>query len=446
MLFRRTFLCFAWRRFVGGQYFILEYGMSTHFHAPLLALENHFLHHQSAIEAWFHEQWQNHAAPFYGSVDLRNCGFKLAPVDMNLFPGGFNNIHHDDVELAAKHAAQALQRRLPFAQNILLIPENHTRNLFYLRNVAALKNILQHAGATVRIGSLLADLDAPLMVDLENEQGEHLTLEPVRRVGDRLLLDDGFDADFILLNNDLSSGVPSMLQNLAQAMLPPWFSGWTTRRKTAHFRAYDDVAQAFAEHFALDPWLFNPYFAGCQALDFHERQGEEALADTVDQVLQNIGQKYREYRVDAAPFVIVKADAGTYGMGVMTAKSADDVRALNRKQRNRMSKIKEGLAVTEVIVQEGVYSFETLDDGVAEPVIYMMDDAVVGAFYRVHAGRGKDENLNAPGMFFSPAAWQPEDSPRHYAYGVVARLSLLAGALELENMRQSHDAGGVLLL
>jgi glutamate--cysteine ligase len=27
------------------------------------------------------------------SVDLRNAGFKLAPVDTNLFPGGFNNLN-----------------------------------------------------------------------------------------------------------------------------------------------------------------------------------------------------------------------------------------------------------------------------------------------------------------------------------------------------------------
>ena len=27
------------------------------------------------------------------SVDLRNSGFKLAPVDTNLFPGGFNNLN-----------------------------------------------------------------------------------------------------------------------------------------------------------------------------------------------------------------------------------------------------------------------------------------------------------------------------------------------------------------
>ena len=141
--------------------------------------------------------------------------------------------------------------------------------------------------------------------------------------------------------------------------------------------------------------------------------------------------------------MIVKADAGTYGMGVMTAKSPDDVVGLNRKQRNKMSVIKEGQQVSEVIVQEGVYTFETVADAVAEPVIYMIDRHVVGGFYRVHEGRGVDENLNAPGMHFTPMTFDaaclpdmtcgPECSTnRLYAYGVVARLALLAASRELE--------------
>ncbi|MDP1633989.1 MAG: glutamate--cysteine ligase, partial [Gallionellaceae bacterium] len=157
-------------------------------------------------------------------------------------------------------------------------------------------------------------------------------------------------------------------------------------------------------------------------------------------------EKYREYGVDEEPFVIVKADAGTYGMGIMTVKDSSEVIDLNRKQRNKMAVGKEGLAVSNVIIQEGVYTFENIADAVAEPVVYMMDHFVVGGFYRVHTGRGKDENLNAPGMRFEPLAFEtactlpdcaaaPDAEPnRFYAYGVVARLALLAAAMELESL------------
>jgi hypothetical protein len=71
---------------------------------------------------------------------------------------------------------------------------------------------------------------------------------------------------------------------------------------------------------------------------------------------------------------------------------------LNRKQRNKMAVVKEGQQVTEVIIQEGVPTYERINDAVAEPVVYMIDRYVVGGFYRVNAERGIDENLNAPGM------------------------------------------------
>ena len=69
-----------------------------------------------------------------------------------------------------------------------------------------------------------------------------------------------------------------------------------------------------------------------------------------------------------------------------------------------MSVIKEGMEVTEVIMQEGVHSFERINDGVAEPVVYMVDRHVVGGFYRVHNERGNDGILNAPGSHFVPLA------------------------------------------
>ncbi|MFA7239999.1 MAG: glutamate--cysteine ligase [Sulfuricellaceae bacterium] len=417
--------------------------LTTALTGPLLFLEQQLLAAQPTIEYWFRRQWQKHHAPFYASVDLRNAGFKLAPVDTNLFPGGFNNLNPDFLPLCVQATMSAVEKVCPVAQRFLLIPENHTRNIFYLKNVAALTTILRRAGLNVRIGSLLPEITAPTRLDLPD--GGTLTLEPVKRDGDRLLLDN-FDPCAILLNNDLSGGIPDILQDLDQLVIPPLHAGWATRRKSRHFAAYNRVADEFAKLLHIDPWLINPYFGQCGHIDFHggAQQGEECLALQVDEMLQDIAEKYREYGVAQEPFVIVKADAGTYGMGIMTVKNAGEVRGLNRKQRNKMAVIKEGQEVREVIIQEGVYTFESLNGAVAEPVVYMMDHFVVGGFYRVHTGRGKDENLNAPGMHFEPLAFQtactlPDssaapDTPlnRFYAYGVVARLALLAAALELE--------------
>lgn len=417
--------------------------LTTALTGPLLELERQFLASSTQIEHWLRGQWLEYTPPFYSSCDLRNSGFKLAPVDTNLFPGGFNNLNPAFLPLCVQAAMSAIEKFCPEARSLLLIPENHTRNQFYLQNVAQLADILRLTGLNVRLGSLLPDITQPTPIELPN--GQSLLLEPLVRKGNRLGV-EGFDPCAILLNNDLSAGIPEILKNLdEQFVLPPLHAGWAVRRKSNHFAAYDQVANDFAKEIGIDPWRINPAFSVCRSINFHERQGEECLAANVAAVLDIVKEKYKEYGIDETPYVVVKADAGTYGMGVMTVRDADEVIALNRKQRNKMSVIKEGLEVSEVLIQEGVHSFETLNEAVAEPVIYMIDRYVVGGFYRVHTGRGKDENLNAPGMHFEPLAFEtgcnlpdyrcgnPDSPPnRFYAYGVVGRLACLAAAVELE--------------
>lgn len=423
--------------------------LTTALNGPLLTLEKRLLDNMPAIEHWFRGQWLEYSSPFYASVDLRNAGFKLAPVDTNLFPGGFNNLNPDFLSLCVQAATVAVEKVCPEAHRLLLIPENHTRNTFYLRNVAALTNILRQAGLNVRIGTINPEITQPTR--LEIQEGESLLLEPVKRVGNRIVL-DGFDSCAILLNNDLSAGVPDILKNLEQTLIPPLHAGWATRKKSQHFASYNRVVADFAKLIDVDEWLLNPYFETATGVDFHARVGEEDMAAKVEIVLNKIKLKYQEYGVTQEPFVIVKADAGTYGMGIMTVKSPDDVRDLNRKQRNKMSVVKEGLQVSDVIIQEGVYTFENMHEAVAEPVIYMIDHYVVGGFYRVHTGRAVDENLNAPGMHFVPLAFEtpcstpdcagaPDAVPnRFYAYGVVARLALLAAAIELQETDPELEA------
>lgn len=420
----------------------------TALHGPMLELERRVLEAQPTIEHWLRAQWQDRTVPFYCSVDLRNAGFKLAPVDTNLFPGGFNNLAPEFTPLAVQAAMGAVEKVCPDAQGFLLVPENHTRNTFYLQNLVALRRILRQAGMKVRIGSLLPEIDAPTEVEVPG--GGKLLFEPIQREGNRVRL-DGFDPCVVLLNNDLSSGVPEVLRGIEQTILPPLHAGWQVRRKSNHFAAYDRVAKDFAELLGVDPWLFNPYFESCGRIDFRVRQGEECLEGYVDEILRDVRAKYKEYGIEEEPFVIIKADAGTYGMGVMSVKDAAEVRELNRRQRNKMAVVKEGLEVHEVLVQEGVHTFETVADAVAEPVVYMIDRFVVGGFYRVHTERGKDQNLNAPGMHFVPLAFAspclPElaatpDCPpnRFYAYGVVARLALVAAAIELEETESALEA------
>ena len=410
---------------------------------PINELEQRILESLPAIERWFRLEWMEHTPPFYTSVDVRNAGFKLAPVDTNLFPAGFNNLTVEMLPLAIQAAMAAIEKICPEAKNLLLIPEKEGRNTFYLANVARLMQIFHQAGLNVRLGTLDEAITKPTDVALPD--GTTLMLEPLVRSRGRLGL-KGFDPCTILLNNDLSAGVPRILNNLhEQYLLPPLHAGWTVRRKTKHFAAYEELAKKFAKLLGMDPWLINPLFAHCGEVNFADASGTECLTTNADALLTKIRRKYKEYGIQEKPFIIVKADASTHGMGIMTVRDARELANLGGLTRNKMSVVKDGQEVSEVILQEGVPTYERVNDAVAEPVVYMIDRYVVGGFYRVNAERGIDENLNAPGASFVPLAFAESNQMprlgvkpgvsapnRFYMYGVVARLAMVAASYELE--------------
>jgi glutamate--cysteine ligase len=143
--------------------------------------------------------------------------------------------------------------------------------------------------------------------------------------------------------------------------------------------------------------------------------------------------------------VVVKADNSDPRMDILTVRDAKELESLRHQLPGKTGAAKGAASVYDVLLQEGVLTCERVNDAVAEPVVYMMDRYVVGGFYRVHAQRKVDENLNAPGSSFVPLAFaesthlpQPGVKPgasapnRFYMYGVIGRLAMLASSYELE--------------
>ena len=403
---------------------------------PLAELEVKMLGATPMIERWFRMEWQEHTPPFYSSVDVRNAGFKLAPVDTNLFPGGFNNLAEEMFPLATQAAMAAIEKYCPDARNIIIVPELHSRNPFYLQNVAQLSKVMRLTGLNVRLGSLDDDITAPTEIALAD--GQTLTIEPLERNGRRLTLGHGtFDPCTILLNNDLSSGSPNILENIKeQTLLPPLHAGWTVRRKSQHFKAYDEVVKKFAKALDLDSWLINPMHTLVSDFDASNAASEQALAHAVESMLKKITKKYKEYGITEQPFVMIKPDAGTSGNRVITVHSAAELKSLKPTQGD-------------LLIQEGVPSIETVEQHTAEPIVYMIDRYVVGGFYRTNSECGAHDNLKAAGMGFAPMPFVKESERRaddlgllhnrFYACGVIGRLAMLAASIELEKTDPNPD-------
>jgi glutamate--cysteine ligase len=413
--------------------------LTTALTGPINELEARMLESMPAIERWFRLEWMEHTPCFYSSVDLRNAGFKLAPVATDLFPGNFNNLTPQMLPLAVQAAMAAIEKICPEARNLLLIPDADTSDPFYLASVQTLMQVFNQAGLNVRLGSFDA---APKT--LAAPGGGELTMEPVIRSRSRLGLKD-FDPCTILLNSDLALGVPRELQGLhEQYLLPPLHAGWAVRRKSKHFQSYEEVAKKFAKLLGMDPWLITPVHNACGEVDFETTGGLDCVRANADAALTKVRRKYKEYGINERPFVVLKADHGNRGRGVLTVRDMKDLDDTARL-RERLGLAKDGEAITDVILQEGVASYERIHGTVAEPVVCMIDRYVVGGFYRVHADRGTDENLGGPGSSFVPLAFaestqlprpgaKPGVSPpnRFYMYGVIGRLAMLAAAYELE--------------
>ena len=407
---------------------------------PINELEQRILDSMPAIERWFRLEWMEHTPPFYTSVDVRNAGFKLAPVDTDLFPAGWNNLTQSMLPLAVQAAMAAIEKICPEARNLLIIPENNLRNTFYLSNLAQLRSTFHMAGLNVRVGSISPEVKKAMTIELPG--GQSITLEPVIRTKGRLGVKD-FDPCTILLNTDLSAGVPGILEDLhEQYLLPPLHASWSTRRMSTHFKCYEEVAKRFGKLIGVDPWLINPMFDKCGVLDLDTEAGMAKLTAHVEALLTKVRKKYKEYGIKEKPFVIVKADSSRNGMGILTVR---DMKDLETAQRVKAAGAGPLSGVQELILQEGVLTNERMNDAVAEPVVYMMDRYVVGGFYRIHADRGVDESLAAPGSSYVPLAFaesthlpQPGVRPgasapnRFYMYGVIGRLAMLAASYELE--------------
>lgn len=409
-------------------------------------LVNRIIAKQDVLEAWYALQNRKAPAPAYTSIDLRDSGFKVSPVDSNIFPAGFNNICVDDWGLAAS----TFERVLTHANNdvrparILIVPENHTNNLFYFENLWALKEILTLARFEVVIGHMNPAFEPNLpkgATSVKTATGRTIVLEKITREGNLLQTERVRfgKSDLVLLNNDLSSGIPPELQGLDQVLAPRPSLGWHSRVKSEHIRHYTSLATEFAGILGIDPWLITTRFDSVEGLDFDTGQGLDKLALSVDNVLAQIGRDYKERGIDKQPMVFIKHNSGTYGRSIMTAHSGAELLAMNRREKNKMNVSKGGVQVHSVVVMEGIPTDLKEDDQTAEPVIYLAGSDPVGGFLRMNPNKDAEGNLNSPGAHFKPLCFanlfrspNRDNVILEHLYGALGRLSTLANGREMQ--------------
>ena len=401
------------------------------------ALHRNICEHRERVEEWFKTKSRGLAFPFYTSFDLRDAGYKLGPVDANIFPAGFNNICATDRENSFDLARAFLDAHYgPEIKKILLLTEEHTNNPYYWDNVFALQTILTEAGREVRLG-IPRELEQPL--ELTSAAGQKLTVHHAKRNGDKLDL-DGFTPDLIISNNDFSVGYEEWAEGLTTPVNPPRELGWYRRRKERFFKVYNELAREFAELLDVDAFTLQVETEVFPDFEVDDEESRERLAEAAQKMYDRLKAKYQERGITREPFLFVKNNAGTYGLGVMQVSHPDEIRAWNNKTRKKMKAAKGGREVTEVIIQEGVPTTTQGEEGqTAEPAIYMIGCQPAGGFLRSHREKGVEESLNSPGAVFqrlclADLAIKPDRCPQEMVYGWIAKLSFLSVALEAKEL------------
>lgn len=361
-------------------------------------LNNLLIQKKELVSEWVQAQSKGLALPITLSCDIRHAGFKMGVVDTNLFPAGFNNLCNSFSRATAEAFKKTLHTNYPQVQRILIYGEEHTRNKFYLKNIRSLQKLLGLAGFTAQIG-VLGDFipSEHLEIDLE---GEIVVLKKIEREKNHLKLAN-FVPDIILSNNDFSLGLSPLFQGIEQPIIPSPKLGWQTRTKSRHFGVLEKLLGEFCTTFDIDPWLLMPLSNLAPSVDFNDKKSLEGLSQHMEILLDRIRQKYREYRIEEAPYVFLKNNSGTYGMGLASFFSGEEILNLNSRQKNKLLSSKGKAPINSYLIQEGIPTIDTYSGYPIEPVIYAVGGKDIGGFFRIHESKNAFESLNAPGMTFS---------------------------------------------
>lgn len=368
---------------------------------------------------------------FYASCDLRRSGFKAAVVDLNIYPAGFNNLCPGSYERAAGLLRDYVAARLPglAGGRVLVYPEFHRHNLPYVCHLAALVKILELAGFSAKVADQVAGL--PEEACPPEAPFARLPLANVVREGDRLREKGGEDFAFVVLNNDLSAGLPTALEGLEQPVLPGPEHGWYRRSKARFCACYESLAAELCAAAELDPWLLVPESRLVMGCDLESASGREAAAAAVEEVLSSVRREYARRGLDERPRIFVKNDAGTYGMGILCVASGEEVLKLNHHGRDKMAMGKDRRPIRDLLVQEAVPTAVHVNGMPAEIVCYLCGGRPGGYFHRINGSRDENGNLNSPGMVFQALCGrEATESPEFALYEIMARLASLAGAME----------------
>lgn len=361
--------------------------------------------------------------PIYTSIDIRDSGDRIVAVDVNLFPAGFNNLNPEALQKTSEELKKFFTERLKSSGpwKIGFLPESHTNNEGYLKNVLTLIQAMQKAGAEVQ--TAWTGLPIPKAWELKVAE-DKVTYLPIQEVTAW--------ADALVLNHDLSGGPIESVTNFSKSVFPSPELGWYKRKKSEHFDIASKVLNLVASKVDIDPRDFLAQAITVGDLDFTKKEDVERLMDKAASFFDSLKQKSEN------PFVYIKNDSGTYGLGIWNFSSLEELKGATKHIQKKFQRGKQGAFVKHVILQEGIRT-RFVESGpeavVLEPVVYSVNGQRVGGFLRCafadNDDKGAELNLNRPNAWFEDESRIAKElSEVKELYCFVTQLHSVSAALE----------------
>ena len=159
----------------------------------------------------------------------------------------------------------------------------------------------------------------------------------------------------------------------------------------------------------------------------------------------NIQTKYTEQNIQDKPFIFIKSDSGTYGLGVIPIENPQQILDLNSRKRHDLVRGKSGETVDRFLLQEGVPTIHRIEENPCEVCLYQIDNNFVGGFYRYHTAKNSRQSLNSPGgMGFQKMCphldkYGKDCGTQHNLnifdiYRILGRIAGIAASLEIQEL------------
>ncbi|HNM98884.1 MAG TPA: glutamate--cysteine ligase [Turneriella sp.] len=403
-----------------------------------ILLQNKIVARYAQIDEWLRSLEKD--VPIFMSADIRDAGFKIASIDANLYPAGFNNLDASFHPLAARHLKDALAHyNIPAGSRLLLISEEHTRNSFYLENIRALSGLLAAAGYSVEVATQFAIADESYVdnaLELRTASGNTVRLYDPAYASARLA-----DYSALIMNHDSSAGTADWIKNATIPVLPAWQAGWHSRSKARHFAHYRTLMNELAAIVGVDPWFFAPLDAHITGIDINSDADRAKVSEQAAGLLKQIHAKYDEYQIQEKPFVFLKSDHGTYGMAMLSFDSAGEILEINRKEKNKLFKGKSSVVVKDYLLQEGVPTIVREADHFSETVVMLANNQFIGCFARANEQKDGRTSLNSTGMYFKPHTLAATDNDATRVAAIITRVAGIALQREICEL-VAHGAPG----